>query len=79
MLQWFCRTYPSYNLQPLLLKRQRELEEARAFNAWLGERRLAQEGQRHLDDVSRLTEAVPGPSATLAPALRAGGGLPGAE
>ena len=37
---------------------QRELEEARAFNAWLGERRLAQEGQRHLDDVSRLTEAV---------------------
>ena len=33
-------------------------EEAQAFNAWLGERRLAQEGQRHLDDVSRLTEAV---------------------
>ena len=40
------QTYPSYDLQPLLLKRQRELEEARAFNAWLGERRLAQEGQR---------------------------------
>ena len=39
MLQWFRRTYPSYNF-------------------WLGERRLAQEGQRHLDDVSRLTEAV---------------------
>ena len=37
---------------------QRELEEAQAFNAWLGERRLAQEGQRRLDDVSRLTEAV---------------------
>ena len=36
MLQWFRRTYPSYNLQPLLLKRQRELEE-QAFNAWLGE------------------------------------------
>ena len=34
----------------------RELEEARAFNTWLGERR--QEGRRHLDDVSRLTEAV---------------------
>ena len=58
MLRWFCRTYPSYNLQPLLLKRYRELEEARAFNNWLGERRQAQEGQRHLDDVSRLTEAV---------------------
>ena len=28
------------------------------LNNWLGERRLAQEGQRHLDDVSRLTEAV---------------------
>ena len=52
------KTCPSYDLQPLLLKRQRELEEARAFNNWLGERRLAQEGQRHLDDVSRLTEAV---------------------
>ena len=22
MLQWFCRTYPSYHLQPLLLKRK---------------------------------------------------------
>ena len=59
MLRWFRKTYPSYNLQPLLLKRYRELEEARAFNNWLGERRQAQEGQRHLDDVSRLTEAVP--------------------
>ena len=58
MLRWFGRTYPSYNLQPLLLKRYRELEEARAFNNWLGERRQAQEGQRRLDDVSRLTEAV---------------------
>ena len=55
MLRWFRRTYPSYNLQP---KRYRELEDARAFNNWLGERRQAQEGQRHLDDVSRLTEAV---------------------
>ena len=43
MLRWFRRTYPSYNLH---------------FNNWLGERRQAQEGQRHLDDVSRLTEAV---------------------
>ena len=58
MLRWFRNTYPSYDLQPLLLKRQRELEEARAFNNWLGERRLAQEGQGRLDDVSRLTEAV---------------------
>ena len=58
MLQWFRKTYPSFDLQPLLLKRYRELEEARAFNTWLGERRQAQEGRRHLDDVSRLTEAV---------------------
>ena len=36
MLRWFHKTYPSYNLQPLLLKRYRELEEARAFNNWLG-------------------------------------------
>ena len=57
MLRWFHKTYPSYNLQPQLLKRYRELEEARAFNNWLGERRQAQEGQRRLDDVSRLTEA----------------------
>ena len=28
MLRWFRKTYPSYDLQPLLLKRQRELEEA---------------------------------------------------
>ena len=58
MLRWFRKTYPSFDLQPLLLKRYRELEEARAFNTWLGERRQAQEGRRHLDDVSRLTEAV---------------------
>ena len=54
MLRWFRKTYPSYNLQPLLLKRYRELEEARAFNNWLGERRQAQEGsskkpRRHSD------------------------------
>ena len=73
MLRWFRRTYPSYNLQPLLLKRYRELEEARAFNNWLGERRQAQEGQRHLDDVSRscatVNEDAPGARLQPAPAL----------
>ena len=44
MLRWFRKTYPSYNLQPLLLKRYRELEEARAFNNWLGERRRRRRG-----------------------------------
>ena len=43
ILRWFRKTYPSYNLQPLL-KRYRELEEARAFNNWLGERRQARWG-----------------------------------
>ena len=42
MLRWFHKTYPSYNLQPLLLKCYRELEEASTIG----------------DDVSRLTEAV---------------------
>ena len=78
MLRWFRRTYPSYNLQPLLLKRYRELKEARAFNNWLGKRRQAQEGQRHLDDVSRLTEAGQVPPAALrarqAPGRGTGGG-----
>ena len=53
MLRWFHETYPSYDLQPLLLKRYRGLDQARAFNKWLANRRLAQEGQRRLDDVSR--------------------------
>ena len=61
------QTYPSYNLQPLLLKRYRELEEARAFNNWLGERRQAPAapGRREPADGGR---APPGTSA----ALRAG-------
>ena len=71
MLRWFRRTYPSYNLQPLLLKRYRELEEARAFNNWLGERRQAQEGQRHLDDVSRPCTARYPSCATRGPSAGA--------
>ena len=38
---------PQLQLAALLLKRYRELEKPRAFNNWLGERRQAQEGQRH--------------------------------
>ena len=54
MLRWFRRTYPSYNLQPLLLKQL-----PRTGGGALQQlARQAQEGQRHLDDVSRLTEAV---------------------
>lgn len=36
MLRWSATPTPSFNLQPLLLKRDRELEEAQAFNHWLG-------------------------------------------
>ena len=46
MLRWFRKTYPSYDLQPLLLSASGNWR-TRAFNNWLGERRLAQEGQRH--------------------------------
>ena len=53
MLRWFRKTYPSYNLQPLLLKRYRELEEARAFKSAGRCRRGS-----GTDDVSRLTEAA---------------------
>ena len=45
-----------YNLQPLL-KRHRELEEARANN-WLGERRQAQEGQRKATSLPRSSQAT---------------------
>ena len=52
-------------MQRLLLKRQRELEEAQAFNAWLGERRpggAAAPGRREPADGG---SAPPGPSAAL--------------
>ena len=62
MLRWFRKTYPSYDLQPLLLKRQRSLEEARAFNNWLGSRLAAAPGRREQADGGR---APPGPSAAL--------------
>ena len=46
---------------------QNVLQLQRAFNNWLGERRQAQEGQRHLDDVS-----PDGGRARTPAALRAG-------
>ena len=66
MLQWFRRTYPSYNLQPLLLKRQRELgggaglqRLARGTSASPGG---AAPGRREPADGG---SAPPGPSAAL--------------
>ena len=43
MLRQFSKMYPSYNLNPLLRRRHRQLVEAQAFNAWLSNRRLQQE------------------------------------
>ena len=51
MLRWFRKTYPSYDAAAARAGGGAGLQRR------LGERR-AQEGQRHLDDVSRLTEAV---------------------
>ena len=66
MLQWFGRTYPSYNLQPLLLKRQRELEEAHLQRLARGTpaspRGAAAPGRREPADGGR---APPGPSVAL--------------
>ena len=55
MLRWFRKTYPSYNLQPLLLKRYRELEEARAFQ---GQRLIPLKVAHHLLKARALIEAV---------------------
>ena len=56
MLRWFRKTFPSYDLQPLL-KRQPELEEAQ----WLGKRRLAQEAAAP-DDVRTTLQETPKPT-----------------
>ena len=42
---------PQFNLQPLLLKRYRERRRGPSTTGWAS-------AGRHLDDVSRLTEAV---------------------
>ena len=76
MLRWFRKTYPSYNLQPLLLRRYQELEEARAFNSWqAGAGGAAAPGRREPADGGR---APPGAPAALragrAPGRGTGGG-----
>ena len=72
VMRWFHKTYPSYNLQPLLLKRYQELDETRAFNNWPGERRgAAAPGRREPADGGRAPPGTPA-------ALRAGQ-APGVE
>ena len=74
MLRQFSRLYPSFNLNPLLRRRQQQLVEAQAFNAWLSNRRLQQEGESYTDELGRMTEAVNRriPQLRYAPAERAG-------
>eukprot|EP00439_Symbiodinium_sp_Y106_P002760 s8847_g1.t1 len=58
MLRQFSKLYPSYNLNPLLRRRHQQLVEAQAFNHWLADRRLRQEGETYADELGRMTEAV---------------------
>ena len=72
MLRQFSKMYPSYN--PLLRRRHQQLVEAQAFNQWLSDRRLRQEGETYADELSRTTEAVNRriPQLRYAPAEHAG-------
>ena len=74
MLRQFSKLYPSYNLNPLLRRRHQQLVEAQAFNEWLSNRRLRQEGETYADELGRMTEAVNRriPQLRYAPAERAG-------
>ena len=47
--------YPSYNLNPLLRRRHQQLVEAQAFNQWLADRRLRQDGETYADELGRMT------------------------
>ena len=74
MLRQFSRMYPSYYLNPLLRRRHQQLVEAQAFNEWLSNRRLRQEGESYADELGRMTEAVNRriPQLRYAPAERQG-------
>ena len=74
MLRQFSKLYPSFNINPLLRRRQQQLVEAQAFNEWLSNRRLQQDGQAYTDELGRMTEAVNRriPQLRYAPAERAG-------
>ena len=73
MLRQFWKKYPSYNLSGAMRKRYEELMDAKAFNEWLQDRQLRQEGQRYEDDAGRTLEQVNArvPQLRWAPAERA--------
>ena len=71
MLRQFSKLYPSYNLNPLLRRRHQQLVEAQAFNQWLSDRRLRQEGETYADELG--PHAGGGKPADPTAALRPGG------
>ena len=58
MLRQFWKKYPTYNLNALMRKRYEELMDAKAFNEWLQNRQLKQQGEEYLDAVGRMAETV---------------------
>ena len=58
MLRQFWKKHPTYNLNAMMRRRYEELMDARAFNQWLADRRLKQEGEDYADAMGRVTEAV---------------------
>ncbi|CAE7249636.1 unnamed protein product, partial [Symbiodinium sp. CCMP2456] len=58
MLHQFWKRYPAYNLNALMRKRYEELMDARAFNEFLRDRQLRQQGDAYVDAVGRVQEAV---------------------
>ena len=58
MLRQLQKMYPSYNLNPLMRRRHQQLVEAQAFNQWLANRRLQQEGETYADEIGRIAAKV---------------------
>ena len=54
MLRQFRKTYPSYNLNLVMRKRYEELMDARAFDEWLQNRQLKQQGEEYADAMGRI-------------------------
>ena len=55
MLRLFWKKHPTYNLNAMMRRRYEELMDAKAFNQWLADRRLKQEGEDYADAMGRVT------------------------
>ena len=58
MLRQFWKKHPTYNLNAMMRRSYEQLMDAKAFNQWLADRRLKQEGEEYADAMGRVTEAV---------------------